>query len=493
MFFYCSGSGPCARERERLFMENICLYDKLLAYQKQKTSPFHMPGHMGQALFAPHLPWQLDITEIHGFDNLHAPQGILRDAQNRAAALWGSEHAYFITNGSTGGILAGIYAAINPGDAVLVAANCHKSVYHAIELLNLQPVFLNPPQVGHAGIAGSISPGTVADAIQAHPNIGLCVITSPTYEGIGSDVGAIAQVLHEKNIPLFVDEAHGAHWGLSKHFPQSAITQGADLVTHSLHKTLPSLTQTAVLHQSGGRVDPVHVQHALSMFGSSSPSYPMLASIDGCVNFLAQDGGQALDNWHVQIEDFYQNAHKISPFSLLTQGRDLTHIHSHDRGKLTIFTSETSFTGKALMETLRRDYNIELEMGGASYALAMTSLATRGEDFFHLAQALEKIGRKTVALGTPAFFPTWPAAYPPVMPPQEATRANSSPKAVRDALGHISAGYVWLFPPGVPLCLPGTKITKEIVDFLETCQEYALPISHTRPVEAGFIQVVDKC
>ena len=235
-------------------MSKSLLQDQLEACAASRY-PLHMPGHKRRVLPAPGLgcaAW--DTTEVPGTDDLHDADGILAEAMARAAALWGSRRCWFLVGGSTCGLLASIRAAAPYGSEILCARNCHKSVYHAIELCALRPVWLTPPVDEAFGVYGSISPAMVADALAAHPGAACVVLTSPTYEGVLSDVAAIADLCHAKGIPLVVDEAHGAHYlptAAPYGWQGGAVAAGVDLVIQSAHKTLPSLTQTALLHLNG--------------------------------------------------------------------------------------------------------------------------------------------------------------------------------------------------------------------------------------------------
>ncbi|MCL2569221.1 MAG: aminotransferase class I/II-fold pyridoxal phosphate-dependent enzyme [Oscillospiraceae bacterium] len=449
-----------------------------------------MPGHKRRAAHSPLLPWQLDITEIDGFDDLHAPDGILRDAQMRAARLWGSDEAYFLINGSSGGILAGVYASVSPGDRILLARNCHKSVYHAVELMGLHPVYLEPAIVAGAGIAGSVTAEAVARALEAYPDIRLVVLTSPTYEGVLSDVGAIAAVLHNRDIPLFVDEAHGAHLGLSSHFPPSAVHQGADLVVQSLHKTLPSLTQTAVLHRAGERVSPARLRHALGVFQSTSPSYPLLASMDGCVTYLEEQGEGLFDAWRQRLDRFYEEMRDLRHLKLLRRELDSHHIYTHDPGKLVILCGGTSLTGTALMDALRAEFGIELEMALDGYAIAMTSPQSTDGECARLGEALRR--QDSIAEAVPergsVALPSMPEQ---MMLAGEAMRLPGRQVGFAESVGQIARGYVWAYPPGVPLVTPGVRITTEIAVCLSELEASGVVLKRTFEAPEGQIEIVD--
>ena len=228
------------------------LYDKLKAYSESDFYAFHMPGHKrNKALLGIELPYDLDITEIDGFDDLHHADGILKEEQERAARVFGAEESHFLVNGSTAGILSAVMGCTHRGDKILVARHCHKSIYHAIYMNGLVPRYVYPEFDISMHMNGEISKEDVAKALAAEPDIKAVVIVSPNYDGVVSDVKGIAEVAHSYRIPLIVDEAHGPHFGFHPAFPGRANDLGADVVINSLHKTLPSLTQTAILHING--------------------------------------------------------------------------------------------------------------------------------------------------------------------------------------------------------------------------------------------------
>ena len=228
------------------------LEQKLNELEQSDIYPFHMPGH--KRAFLPFAnPYAIDITEIEGFDNLHHATGILQEAQQKAADLYGAQKTYYLVNGSTCGLLAAISAAVPRGGKILVARNCHKAVYHAMYLRQLVPVYLYPEDTAY-GIQGQVTPQMVQKQLKQTPDIRAVVITSPTYDGVVSDIQSIADIVHAYGIPLIVDEAHGAHFGFSPEFPENATRLGADAVIMSVHKTLPAFTQTALLHLCSDRI-----------------------------------------------------------------------------------------------------------------------------------------------------------------------------------------------------------------------------------------------
>ena len=337
------------------------LRERLRTYGEGNAYPFHMPGHKRQKQQGSLFPYDLDITEIDGFDNLHHAEGILEEAMERAAKLWGSRKSFFLVNGSSSGLLAGIRAVTKRGDKVLMARGCHRAVYHAVELCGLHPVYMQAEWVEEMQISGSIQLETVEKHLQEHPDCKLVILTSPTYEGVVSDIAEIAKVAHRYGAYLLVDEAHGAHLGFSKGFPDTSVHLGADVVVQSLHKTLPCPTQTAILHVCTEQVDVTEVGRQLSVFQTSSPSYVFMAEIDGCVSLLEQKRESLFAAYERRLASFYEKMEKLEHIRLC-QPEVSPAVFGHDRGKLLFFTGNSNLSGVELAEILRERYELEIEM-----------------------------------------------------------------------------------------------------------------------------------
>lgn len=427
--------------------------------------PMHMPGHKrNTALCSMPNPYAFDVTEVEGTDNLYEPEEVLLTMQRRAARLWGSKTAHLLINGSTGGLLAAIRASTRAGDEILVARNCHQSVYHALMLCRLRPVYLLPQEVPGYSFCGAVRACEVEKALSAHPAIRTVVITSPTYEGICSDVAAIAEVVHRHGAVLIVDEAHGAHLGFDPHFPKSAVTQGADLVVQSLHKTLPALTQTALLHRCSDRVTAEALRRNLRIFGSSSPSYVLMASADQCFTLLERERKPLFSAYFERLRRFYQAASRWKRLHLL---REEETGASFDPGKLVISCRGTNCTGTELARTLRERFFVETEMATLDTVLAMTSIADTDEGFHRLLSALDAIDQ-TLLPGEER------ASLPHQLPvrclfPFEAEECPHESVSLRLAPGRICAELLRAYPPGIPVFAPGEVLTKELLEAL--CRE----------------------
>ena len=410
----------------------------------------HMPGHKRNvAMLGDDLPYSVDVTEIDGADDLHDPEdgGIIGSLCEKYASLYKAKSAFPLVNGSTCGILAGIRTLTKPGDSVIVARNCHKSVWHAIELCRLNPTCILPPIIEEYGICGAITPKAVEEAFERSSGATCVILTSPTYEGVISDVGAIAEVCSKHGVALFVDAAHGAHLGFSSSFPD--FPRGADIAVTSLHKTLPALTGTALGLVFNEKYS-YRFARNLGIFETSSPSYVLMNSIAKCADILA-DGKALFDNYRALLDEFYAS----------TDPSKLKLIKTDDIGKISISTRNTSFTGSSLADALRSHFHIEPEMVHSDYLLCMTSVCDTAE-------SLSALSRAIMALDAEAEYsdkkplPSFITELPPAeIPLHEAVWLDLQGRE------DISDAYVWVYPPGIPILLPGEKVTEEIKNHLE--------------------------
>ncbi len=443
----------------------MLLLDALIKNRDGDVYPMHMPGHKRNfSLLAMANPYGLDITEITGFDDLHAAEGILAAGMARAAMLYGSDRSFYLVNGSTCGILSAIAAATHKGDRVLVARNCHRSVYHAIGLKELEACYLLPPVNPSFGIQGSITPAAVEEALAQAGDVRLIVITSPTYEGVVSDVAAIAKLAHTRGIPLLVDAAHGAHLGFSPYFPENSVRVGADLVVHSLHKTLPALTQSALLHVNGDLVSPEEVNRQLAVFETSSPSYILMASMDACVDLLVKNKEDWFLRYEKLLHDFYLKMARLKNVAVLCpEGGAHDAIYRFDPAKIVVSVKNTDLTGPGLMKILLQRYHIEMEMALGDYALAMTGICDTKEGFLRLGDALLEIDAGVLHLpeaDCPLRLDFLPIAQRTI---HEAENSAGCFLPLAQTAGRISREYVYAYPPGIPMLAPGETITPALL------------------------------
>ncbi len=477
------------------------LLERLTEYAGSDAYPFHMPGHKRREIpdgipggFPD--PYGIDITEIDGFDNLHHAEGILKDAMETVAAIYGADRSWYLVNGSTCGILSAVFAATENGGKILTARNCHKAVYHAICLNRLEAEYLYPEEITEFRINGGIRAEDVRkalekDAMRCAGNSGdvrgkitkiqAVLITSPTYEGVVSDIRAIADAAHEYGIPLIVDEAHGAHLEYADQchsFPKSALEYGADIVIQSLHKTLPCFTQTAILHVKGKLVDQDRISRYLSMFQTSSPSYLFMAGMERCIRYMDGDGRNEMIRYEKRLERFMERMEGLQVLEVLDReicGKYRT-VAGWDPSKIVVSTMRAEdFHGEELAETLRRKYHLEMEMTAPEYVIAMTSLMDTEEGFERLGTALLEIdgalrrrmesGRKEKAASeTPEGLESKLSHPVRRMLICEAMDADTERTAFQDTVGKVSAEFVYLYPPGIPIIAPGEVFTDAIVE-----------------------------
>ncbi len=453
------------------------LCERLTAYSRSGCYPFHMPGHKRAGLELPN-PYSIDITEIPGFDNLHHAKGVLKEAQELAARSYGAKETFFLVNGSTSGVLSAISAALPKGGTLLMSRNSHKSAYHAAYLREAETIYLLPP-VTEFGVLGSVPPAHVAQALEEFPQTSAVFITSPTYDGVVSDVAAIAEIAHAHDVPLIVDEAHGAHFAFSDKFPASALICGADLVIHSLHKTLPCLTQSALLHVNSDRVDVDLLQRFLRIYQTSSPSYLLMASIDQCLRFMAAEGEERMAEFSSLLDQFYQNAATLRYFRVLSQADPET-CYARDRSKILISVGDTGLSGKELHDVLMQKYHLQMEMAAGHYVTALSSVMDTAEGFRRLYSALENIERNIVTTHSAKKRPALTAEdiYQTPKPRMSIFRALEQPSEtlpLKSSIGHICQDYISLYPPGIPLAAPGEVLTGSLLSAISRCHAAGLP------------------
>lgn len=478
---------------------------KLQTLSESDFYPYHMPGHkrLGNEAFA------LDITEIDEFDNLHHATGMLRDAQNRAAKLYGAKESFFLVNGSTCGLLSAVFASFNRGDKVLVARNCHKAVYHALEIRGLEPIYLYPKMDGFYDINVGITISEVKERIDEYQKnnhkqisdagkvIKGMILTSPTYEGLTSEIKEIAEFLHSRDMLLIVDEAHGAHFGFGDGFPQSAVTQGADLVIQSMHKTLPSMTQTALLHRCSDRVDTERIQKYLGVFQTSSPSYVFMAYMDECIRLLEGKGAELFRLFRHRLDVFYK---RCEAFQCIKVRKPSI---GDDPGKIVIYAE--GFSGKELYEILRNRYHLQPEMCAGNYVLAIMTVCDSEEGFQRLYEALAELNEEFTAksgmrdqsevkntglevqetLASLLQLQAVQRFYP-----YETEGRSRRQIKLKEAAGRVSGEYIYLYPPGIPFIVPGEILDEEMVEGLLFLQKSGYELQGMTDVSGESLKVL---
>lgn len=442
------------------------LYDKLKKYSKSGVYPFHMPGHKrNTALSDGTMPYEIDLTEIDGFDNLHNAEGCILEVQNLAERLYNVKKAFLLVNGATGGILSAVRAMTNRGDKVLVARNSHKSVYNTLEICGLEPEYIVPAVDDEFGINCSITPLQVEKAIVENPNTKLLIITSPTYEGVVSDIKEICRIAHLHNVMVLVDEAHGAHFPFSKSFPSEAVASGADAAVASLHKTLPSLTQTALLLTSNESLINSLAEN-LAIFETSSPSYIFMSAIEKCLEFC--ENASAFDEYIKRLNSFNEKCKSLKKIKVLCYGNDEVKNHrffDFDISKITVSVRGLDINGTQLAEILRNDFKIEPEMVCSDYVLLISTVCDTDEGFARLINALQIIDSKCSVkeLNACRYSITMPKI---AVKPCECSGKDGEFCLLEHSIDKISLEYVWAYPPGIPIIAKGEIITQDIANII---------------------------
>ncbi len=451
------------------------IFNALMKYADSNPLPFHMPGHkLGRGIpaeFSRDL-LRMDVTEIPGMDNLHFPNGAIREAQELAARAFGADNTFFLVNGSTCGIHSAIMTICRPGDALIVGRDCHKSVVSGMMLAGANPVYISPRLERSFGIPSVIMPEDVEDALRQNPDAAGVLITRPNYYGICSDIKRIAEIVHSYGKVLVVDEAHGAHLAFNKKLPVPSIHAGADICVQSAHKTLPALTQGAYLHVKGGRVDGDRLKFNLGMLQTSSPSYMLMAFLDIARAFMEEKGAGLLDYFLDDVEWLKTQLHTEGRMALLS-AEDMEQYCSHDPTRLVINVSKTGKTGFEVEKLVRKNYNIQVEMSDFSNIICIGTCADEKQHLEGLYKGLlGLIGKK--AMETPfnkiqdfADMYIRNLKIPQcAIPLKDVMNLNHQYVDIKHAGGRVSAGMVTPYPPGIPLVCPGEIISQEHVAYI---------------------------
>lgn len=431
------------------------LYDALHALSTKNSARFHMPGHKGVPSAAG-FPFPIDYTETYGTGNLYEDEGPITDAEHAAAAYYHAADCLFLTGGSTQGVLSMLTTACGIGGEVLLDRNCHRSVCHALALLDLKPHFIMTQPEPVNGFCRPMTAGQVEHALQQHPNCRALLLTSPNYYGVRQPLSEIAAVCRAHGIPLLVDCAHGAHFpaiGLP-----TPLEEGASACVMSAHKTLPAMGQAALL-LTDGSLDHGELRESSRLFGTTSPSYPILASIDCAREWLEHT------DWTKTVQACEQAREHIlaaTPFLPLCTAAD----PPLDPTRLTICTAGTERSGHALADLLYKEYNIAVEMADSRNIVCIVTPFDLTENLAHLLRALDEIALTTAGTPLPPDVPPQPAPQP-VLTVREAWFRPRVAVPLEQAVGRVCARPVTPYPPGVPIVFPGEEITAKHVVFLK--------------------------
>jgi arginine decarboxylase len=448
------------------------ILESLLTRADSEHTPFYTPGHRQgrgsstaiiNALGSAAL--RADLSEIPGLDNLFAPEDSILQAQELAADAFGAERTWFLVNGSTVGVMAAILATCDPGDQIILPRNVHQSAIAGLILAGAMPIWVQPAFDPQTGLVYSLTPESVHQALAHSPQAKAVFLVYPTYEGVCADIREIAQVAHQHQIPLLVDEAHGGHFGFHLDLPISALAAGADLSVQSTHKVLSALTQAAMLHLQGDRLCPQRLHQGLRLLQSSSPSYLLLASLDAARQQMALHGEALLTETLTLAHQARSDLQGLPPLWVLgpTSQPGFADL---DLTRLTVRVSPLGLTGFEADQILEQEWGIIAEMPSLDYLTFIISLGNTAADIQRLMTGLKTLTKNHQTQIPPALILPPPLPYSgqtqisvPELSPRAAYFAPTETVAIARAVDRISAEMVCPYPPGIPVLCPGERIT----------------------------------
>lgn len=472
------------------------IYSAVKGYCEAKKLRLHMPGHIGgRGIAARELKAlaALDLTEVSGLDDLHLPRTVIKEAALLMAAAYGAGESFFLVNGATSGIHALFMSLQPPSAKVLLPRNAHRSFFGGMVLAGTSPVYI-PCQLDPVlGVALAVASEDIEDLLALNPDAQAVFITSPSYYGSCCDIKNIAQATRAANTLLLADEAHGGHFPFHRAYPRPALKCGADAVVNGLHKTLPVLNQGACLHLGSGFPDRDRVFAAYSLLTTTSPSYPILASLDMARQLMQESGEAWLDRaWHWAGE-YRQKINCLQGLHCPGEAemQQVSGVKEVDPLKLIIMPEGLSINGFELAQILRESYKIEVETADSQFILAMMSMFHEREDWENLYQSLKDIASQYAGSCKRELKPELPPWPELKLIPREAFLAASKTVKLRDSRGLIAAEMVAPYPPGIPCLLPGELIGPEVFSYLEYLQKNKIHMQGPHDPSLNYIKVID--
>ena len=460
------------------------LFTALMEHAAHNPIQFHIPGHKtGKAMdlefksFIGEQALSIDLINIGPLDDLMHPTGIIDEAQKLAAKAFGADYTFFSVQGTSGAIMAMIMAVVGPGDEILIPRNIHKSILTAIILSGARPFFMQPEVDLQMGIAHGVRVETVEASLKAHPRVKAVLLINPTYFGVAADLRAIVELAHAHRVAVLVDEAHGVHTYFHEALPLSAMQAGCDLAATSVHKLGGSLTQSSVLNVREGLVRARHVQSILSMLTTTSTSYLLLASLDTARRQLAVRGRDMITSGMALAKKARERINAIPGlYSFGDEIKKSSATFALDPLKLTIRVADIGLSGYAVESILREQYNIEVEMSDLYNVLCIVSFGDTPEAIDQLIDAMTAIAYKAlpeVSEKPTIFVPSTPLL---AMAPRDAFYAQTETVPLREAVGRTIADMIMVYPPGIPILLPGEIVTADNVEYIEANLDAGLPV-----------------
>ena len=461
------------------------LFTGLREHADKNPVPFHIPGHKkGTGMdptfrdFLGNDALSIDLINIEPLDDLHHPHGMIKQAQDLAARAFDADYTFFSVQGTSGAIMAMVLSVCGPGDKIIVPRNIHKSVTTALIFAGATPIFIHPELDKKLGIAHGITPEAVEKALQRHPDAKGVFVINPTYFGIAADLKRIVEIAHNHNVPVLVDEAHGVHIHFHEQLPLSAMQAGADLAATSVHKLGGSLTQSSVLNLKEGIVSHERVQSVLSMLTTTSTSYILLASLDVARKHLATKGKELLDK---TIELAEQTRKEINTLEhIYCAGSEMLGseaTYDYDPTKLIISVKQLGITGYDVEGWLRKHYNIEVELSDMYNILCIITPGDTKKQTDLLVKALHHLAETYKKSATAKQIDVTIPAIPLLsLTPRDAFYAETETISLNEAAGRISAESIMVYPPGIPIFIPGEIITEENLAYIKQNIAAGLPV-----------------
>lgn len=473
-------------------MDQTPIYTAIKEYIGENNSRLHMPGHIGGASMAEELQTvsRMDVTEVPGLDDLHLPRRAILEARRLMAEAYGATDSLFLVNGATSGIHA-LFLSLSPEAQVLIPRNMHRSFYGGMVLSGACPVYVPPTLEKYLGIALAVMPQKIAEQLASHPRIEAVFMTSPSYYGTTSDIHAIALTAKKYKTLLYVDEAHGGHFPFHPDYPPAALKSGADAVVNGLHKTLPVLNQGAVLHGST-QAPWGKIEAAFSLLTTTSPSYPILASLDLARELMTASGEDLLQKSLLLARLYKKKINTIKGLQCLDEkSLAFSGVTGMDPLKVLISIESPELNGVQVAALLRSDYHIQVELAEERVVLAMMSIFHQDEEWDKLYKALKSIAKKYLTSSlpfTPALLPPWPDV---VLSPRQAFFARRRRVRFSECQGQISGEIAAVYPPGIPCLLPGEKISPQIFDYLLYIKERKITVQGLTDPELNYINIIE--
>lgn len=440
------------------------LYKKLRQFGRNEKVSFHIPGHKGGVGFSARFKrnaFKIDVTELDETDDLMHPHGILADALQNAAEVFGADRTFYLTNGTSSGIEAAIMGCAKRGDTILLDRTCHRSVIAAVVLGGLNPVFVYPEFDKELGFYRGIKAETIIDAIENHPESVGAVITSPNYYGMCAEVLGIARALHVADKFLIVDEAHGAHFKFSDNLPKTALESEADVSVQSAHKTLPVLGQCSLLHVRGNLVDSLEIERYLHLIQTTSPSYLLMTSIDEGISGMSLEGSKNLDMLILRLAELRQRVNSFGRIVCLNEA-------NQDVTRLVVDFSSMGFGGEAALKLLNREYGIYPEFADEKNVVFIVTAANSVSDIQKLESALMEISQTEYdaqEIKNAICLPRIEICFTP----QTAFCSDGEAIEIERAEGRVCADIVSACPPGSAIIVPGQMIDAHAIEYAADC------------------------